>query len=107
MPMVLIEFFWPERYLLPCLLESLSQPLWIGMSIEIWINPQNPYDFRISGQKYKNFSLTMCDRTGGNADFTFFHDFYTKIGEYKEKKFVKYEGLYRIFLRDTIFEEER
>ena len=44
---------------------------------------------------------------GGNADFTFFHDFYTKIGEYKEKKFVKYEGLYRIFLRDTIFEEER
>lgn len=56
MPMVLIEFFWPERYLLPCLLESLSQPLWIGMPIEIWINPQNPYDFRISGQKYKNFS---------------------------------------------------
>lgn len=43
------------------------------------------------------FFSTMCDRTGGNADFTFFHDFYTKIGEYKEKKFVKYEGLYRIF----------
>lgn len=47
----------------------------------------------------------MCNRTGGNADFTFFHDFYTKIGEYKEKKFVKYEGLYRLFLHDTIFEE--
>lgn len=30
-----------------------------------------------------------------------------KIGEYKEKKFVKYEGLYRLFLHDTIFEEER
>ena len=55
----------------------------------------------------QKFFSTMCDRTGGNADFTFFHDFYTKIGEYKEKKFVKYEGLYRIFLRDTIFEEER
>ena len=37
MPMVLIEFFWPERYLLPCLLESPSQPLWIGMSIEMLI----------------------------------------------------------------------
>ena len=49
----------------------------------------------------------MCNRTGGNADFTFFHDFYTKIGEYKKKKFVKYEGLYRLFLHDTIFEEER
>ena len=48
---------------------------------------KNPYDFRIPGQKYKNFFSTMCDRTGGNADFTFFHDFYTKIGEYKEKKF--------------------
>ena len=45
----------------------------------------------------QKFFSTMCDRTGGNADFTFFHDFYTKIGEYKEKKFVKYEGLYRIF----------
>lgn len=32
MPMVLIEFFWPERYLLPCLLESLSQPLQVKFS---------------------------------------------------------------------------